>query len=98
MALSRVAGYVVAGVLLCLMGVSLFANHSGPNGADAPLLIFAAAIFYVWGSVSLVTGRCSIKGCPPGGFTADDQPGQYWFGVYALYAMCGLWLFVACHM
>jgi hypothetical protein len=96
--LPQIIAYVVAAILMVLLILAQNVLHQGPNADDAPMLLGAAAIFYIWATVSLVTGKCQIKGCPPGGFTPEDSPGNYWFGIYALYSVCGMWLWASTKM
>jgi hypothetical protein len=40
--------------------------------------LFLGLAAIAWAGYSLVTGRGHYKGCPPGGFTRKEHPGQFW--------------------
>jgi len=92
--LKRLA-YILAVALGVAVLWALGAKHSGPHANAAPLVVIAAIIFYAWATLSLARGACYIRGCPPGGFTPNEDPFNFYFSICALYGVDGLWTFLS---
>lgn len=84
------------GVLLGF--VALTATHTGRHASAAPVLIIAGAGFYLWASVSVMSGVCHIRGCPQGGYTPEDNPVNFYAAVCALYAVGAMYLIFSLYM